>query len=663
MTDAALPELIPAKASNRGDAMRNALRCMQAGLEEETESWLRAIVDDEGGLNEAWMALGVFMQSVENMERQACRAFVRAIELNRAEPMSWAALASTLDELGHTADAEAAFRQALVHDPEHPMSLLGLAGIMRREPARRDDALGILHDLIELDPEAAAAWDLLGTIMEEDLGDLQGAEIAWRRSLAIDPTDYEIWDRLGRLLERKFKDRWGALRLYNQSVKFGCAFASRTIRLSAAITLRGLIVPPLLSALLTKAADNANNGKRYQAMRFWARLARIVWPWRTRPLCQLGMAAQYGFAEYDKAERAYRKAIAREPRNEWPWRLLGILLVDIRRDYDQGAAVLERATLLDPFNSYCWSLLGNCYEHRGELDKAEQAIRRAVELDETNPTSWIFLGEHFAVRRGDTTEAIRNYERALQVDPQYTDGWVCKGTALMSGAKDFAEAEKCFRRAIEISPNAANAWRCLGTLLYKHLDRLDEAEECLRISIGLEADARSAKVHLAVLLFSRKGAFDEADVILRDLVDRRAYLQRALAALLHLHAARGDHEKGRALAEEILAERPNDFDILNHLAWTVHEERLAPLYGAAEEWSRRAVELQPGVMPILHTLTELLFDRGRAEEALAEAEPLYEAVLARRFPASDVRDSLRRAADGGSEKAAFWLEKINSLCD
>lgn len=663
MTDAALPDDIPAVSPDGGDAVRQALRSWQMGREDDAEAWLRSASGGDAGLNQAWTALGILMKSFEGMEQQACRVFVRALELDPSDPMSWAALASTLHNLGQLPEAEAAYRQALAHRPDHGVSLLGLANLLRRLEGRRDEALKILRDMLRRDPDAAPALDLLGAILEDDTGDLEEAETAYRRSIASDPTDREIWDRLGRMLEHKVKDRWGAYRLYQQSVNFDCSFAGRSLRLTGLIALRALILPPALSVLFTTMAEKANRRKRYRAMRNWAWLGRIAWPGRARPLCQLGIAAQYGYANYDGAERAYRKAIAQEPRNEWPWRLLGILLVEARGDYDEGATVLERAAELDPFNSYCWSLMGRCFENRGELDRAEWVMRRAIDVDEENPSPWVYLGEHFSVRRGDPEEAIRHYDQALRLNPNYPDAWVCKGIALMSGLKDYAAAEKCFRRAIELDGKAQNAWRCLGTILYEHMDRAENAEICLRKSIALAPDNWSAQVHLARLLYQKKDEFDEAEAILRKLVDRQVYLPHALAAMLSLHAARGHVAGALALAEYILNERPDDFDTPNHLAWTVHEEKLAALYEPAEAWARRAVALQPGVVPTLHTLSELLFDQGRTDEALAESEPIYEAVLARRFPAADVREALKRAATEGSEKAAFWFNRINAHCD
>ncbi len=663
MTDAAIADTGPGFGSDRGNAMRQALLSWQAGRVDDTEAWLRSAAGDDEGLNKAWTAFGMLLDSAGGMERDACRAYLRALEINRDDPMTWAALGSTLDDLDELPDAEAAYRQALAHRPDHQIARHGLARLLRRMDGRREEALDILRRLLREEPDAAPAWDLLGAIMEEDVGDLEEAETAYRRSIAIDPTDYETWDRLGRLLERGTRDRWGAFRLYQQSTRFGCAFAVRSLRIQAGIVLRALVLPPILSVVFCRFADRANNRNRYRAARLWARLARIAWPGRTRPLCLLGMAHQYGFASYDAAERAYRKAIAKEPRNEWPWRLLGILLFEVRGRYDDAATVLERATQLDPFNGYCWSLLGRSYEHQGRLDQAEAAHRRAIEVDGENPTVWVYFGEHFAVRRGDDDEALRCYDRALSLDAGNTDALVCKGIALMGGPKDYDDAEACFRQALDIDPRIANAWTFLGVVLYKNLDRADEAEVCLRSAIDHAADYWSPQVHLAILMYSKKGDFETAEAILTGLLNRRVFLPRSLAAMMAMRCAQDDAEGALAAVEEMLAELPDDFDVLHQLAWTVHEEKLAVLHPQAEAWARRAVALQPGVVPVLHTLTELLYDQEKWDEAVAEAEPVYEAVLARSFAASDVRPALQRAAATGHQGAIHWLDRIDTHCD
>ena len=62
-------------------------------------------------------------------------------------------------------------------------------------------------------------------------------------------------------------------------------------------------------------------------------------------------------------------------------------------------------------------------------------------------------------------------------------------------------------------------------------------------------------------------------------------------------------------------------------------------------------------------LLRVATDRGDGwGECVAMAEPVYEAVLARSFPASDIRESLARAAGQGNAKAMFWLEKIDMHC-
>lgn len=387
MTDATIIGSIPVFGSDHENAMRQALRSWQAGQIDDTEAWLRSAVGEDETLNKAWTAFGMILVGAEGMEQDACRAFVKALEIDRTEPLTWAALAATLAEIGKLADAEDAYRQALVHQPDYQIAMHGLAQVLSHIDGRTDEALETLDNLLRNDPDAAPSWDLRGTIMEENIGDLEEAETAYRRSIAIDPTDYDTWDRLGRMLEHKVGDRWGAFRLYQQSIKFGCAFAARSLKIQAGIALRALIIPPMLSALFCALSEYANNRNRYLAVSFWARLGRIVWMGHTRPLCLLGIAHQFGFAKYDAAERAYRKAIAEEPRNDWPWRLLGVLLLEVRSQYEEAATALERAAKLDPHNGDCWSLLGRSYERQGELEKAEAAHRRAIDVDEDNPWS------------------------------------------------------------------------------------------------------------------------------------------------------------------------------------------------------------------------------------------------------------------------------------
>lgn len=267
------------------------------------------------------------------------------------------------------------------------------------------------------------------------------------------------------------------------------------------------------------------------------------------------------------------------------------------------------------------------------------------------------------MRRADYDEAVRCYDQALGLDPANIDAFVCKGISVIAGPKDYVAAEACFRQAIEINPNIANAWAFLGAVLYEHLDRVDEAESCLHRSVALSADYWSPQVHLATLLYSKRGEFEEAEAILIELLNRRVFVARSLATLMALRCAQSDPEGALTVVEEVLGENPDDFDVLNHLAWIAHEKKLVPLYPKAEQWARRAVTLQPDVVPIRHSLIELLFNQEKWDEAMAEGEPVFEAVLARRFPASDIRESLQRAAATGHKRAVYWLDKIDTHCD
>ena len=58
----------------------------------------------------------------------------------------------------------------------------------------------------------------------------------------------------------------------------------------------------------------------------------------------------------------------------------------------RAAASFEKATAADPSNASFWTNLGNARRELGDLDRAEQAYRRALEIDATYPDAANGLG-------------------------------------------------------------------------------------------------------------------------------------------------------------------------------------------------------------------------------------------------------------------------------
>jgi tetratricopeptide (TPR) repeat protein len=105
------------------------------------------------------------LRAVKQNWEGAEEAARRAIELDRALPAAWHALACALEGQGQAADAIAAWEEALARDPQYAEALEGL-GRLYAEQGKRKKAEALLERLRPLDDARAAtlhhAIDLAG---------------------------------------------------------------------------------------------------------------------------------------------------------------------------------------------------------------------------------------------------------------------------------------------------------------------------------------------------------------------------------------------------------------------------------------------------------------------------------------------------------------------
>jgi len=108
--------------------------------------------------------------------------------------------------------------------------------------------------------------------------------------------------------------------------------------------------------------------------------------------------------------------------------------------------------------------LGSEYLERGELDRAEAALRRLVSVEPTNSNAWLDLGT-VAFERGDLATAERLYRRAITANGWSKDAWYDLASLLME-EKRFPEAERALRMALAVDPSFVSARVNLGVLYF-----------------------------------------------------------------------------------------------------------------------------------------------------------------------------------------------------
>ncbi len=155
-----------------------------------------------------------------------------------------------------------------------------------------------------------------------------------------------------------------------------------------------------------------------------------------------------------EAEREYRAALALFPRHAESSRNLALLLLEQRRGKD-ARAVLEESAARGVDDSDLALLRGSVAALEGDLDAADRAFARAVELDPGSAVAWESRGK-LAYQRGDRRAAVRWYREALERRPTAALARTL-GAILLNDLADPAGARAAFERALQLEPTGPAA--------------------------------------------------------------------------------------------------------------------------------------------------------------------------------------------------------------
>jgi tetratricopeptide (TPR) repeat protein len=122
-----------------------------------------------------------------------------------------------------------------------------------------------------------------------------------------------------------------------------------------------------------------------------------------------------GQGELEAAERSFRAVLERAPSTGRAWVGLGSTAL-LRQDFVRALDCLERGTKLLSTHVGSWHVLGWAYLLTNQLDGAERAFRKALELNRNFAETHGALAA-VAALRGDRASAEHSLELALRLDP------------------------------------------------------------------------------------------------------------------------------------------------------------------------------------------------------------------------------------------------------
>lgn len=152
-----------------------------------------------------------------------------------------------------------------------------------------------------------------------------------------------------------------------------------------------------------------------------------------------------------------------------------------------------------------WVLLGLLHLRQHELPAAEQALRAALALDDTDAAAHTDLGLVLEAQ-GRDDEAEQHHRQALALAPEAVPV-LCHLADLRARRGDDAEAQRLYERALVLDPASPIAHSNLGVLHFDN-DRFDAAEAQFRTALTLDPQRVSARLNLGQTLLCR-GDFAE----------------------------------------------------------------------------------------------------------------------------------------------------------
>lgn len=359
----------------------------------------------------------------------------------------------------------------------------------------------------------------------------------------------------------------------------------------------------------------------------------------------------------------------------------------VRKDFKAAGAAFEAAAKLDPKLPGAWLGLAEIARVEDKPGKAEEYVRKALEVAPDNPAVQRAYGR-LLFAKGDFRGAEQALKRTAELSPNEAISHLDLGELYSQGLKDPAAAEQSFARAVALDGSHSGARFGLATSQAsagKWQEAVASYEEAARLApknplplVGLgavylsrkdSAQARAAferALKVAPKFPPALEGLGDAYLQQRDYAKAEsAYAQAAQvtpkAAAIQFklggaQMAQGKRTEAMRAFKAAVAADPGLAVAYNNLAWLEVEQKGDLKQALA--WAKKATELDPRVTNYWHTLGVVYLARGENAEAVKalgeatksakpSAEHLYRLAIAlqRNGQRAEAVLTLRRALE------------------
>jgi tetratricopeptide (TPR) repeat protein len=363
----------------------------------------------------------------------------------------------------------------------------------------RDECFTLAEAIASAAPRDPAGWNLLG-VVHRHFGDAEGAVRLWEHALTLDPRSSESIRQLGDT----------ALEQGNP------AEAERRYRQTLEIDPGALPVVGQLAEALLQQGEFAAAAELLEV--FLKAHPRSAPAW-----CALGKT-RAAEQETDAAKTAYEHALEIDGDSRDAHQGLGRALLALG-DQDGAKVHLEavariQGAKVDRYRSgtaqdadaaapRAWAAATHhdgavLLARRGEMAAAEEAAKRAIELDaDAGPSRALLAALLAKARRGD--EALAVLRGWCDQAPSSAEAWISLGQMAFGQGRS-AEAESALRKGIELAPDNAGAL----VLLARVVAPANVSEGLALAKRAVDAEPIAANYYALADMLVRSGARDEA---------------------------------------------------------------------------------------------------------------------------------------------------------
>src|SRR6267142_4840722 len=281
--------------------------------------------------------------------------------------------------------------------------------------------------------------------------------------------------------------------------------------------------------------------------------------------------------EHDKAEQVLRGILKTDPENEPAVEQLTQLLMDQGKS-PEAVTLLEGTTAHSP-SPVMLDLMGDAYTQAHELAKAEEAYRKAVELDPSELSHQRGLGQTLLAEE-KYSEALKVYQKLSDVIPDDSDVYL-RIAQIYRELHQLDKAEENLVKARQYAPGSLEVMYN-EAMIYESQGRFDDAIRVLSDAVtGVKAQSKvlpSRRRSLAILyqqlgmLYRDTQNFQAAIYTFQELgrlgdeEDRRSRL-----LIMDTYRQARDLPKAMQAGKEALAKYPDDSSSRNSLAMMLGE--------------------------------------------------------------------------------------------